>query len=834
MSSDSSSPKVALVKDPSILVEQHLLTREELFNQLKALLPEVIHDASRQQLYSLLSDTPLVDVLYKLIYGHRFGMSALDTLPWIIDDSLGEFGHWIQQCALAHMCGFQLEIKQGSSFLESTVFGGSRLRIIPGEYVPESSREKETYLGLALSSKAGDGAQNSGVDTSCGFILPEHQAWARYVIEDHCRLRVLEMGTAYSWDSEKWQLVLCHALRHILIRSLIGLEFGLVSKALEEGLSIVVPNWKTTLGCTSIPEAEELFFNDFADRSSETATELTIAVDYGNAPLVGWISESEQWHETLTALLRMLTRYCDRDFLLDYNPDGVVVHQPVPYFASEFQQAIQELKRTAEPLGTFDQDLPTTVGSAYHEVLDQIMNLPEVRHAQSLMPEHLCIISRGIGNGASNTWWEIPNASTPGWHAEVVHLGTQNRHPSVRLSLFDADLKIQKCIFIGIKGGGLGTATECDRELWTSTLPEEHRAPIYVRVNENPGPDELGADSYPWGGLYERYGKKELKHHVVLESFLRERDPDLTNHIPKPIKLARLLSLPTWDGQGGTHWLGVQSYALMLMCSLGGLPDPLAALVTVTPSDVRLVAVVNRIFESTIEGRSNVQIRAQEILSTLRFLYWNHGLNLEYQAPEFPLEGCEAPAIGKLLRAICAENRASSQAIYARLIEGPFKIMRLVHLEGGHLGGGYVESDLGLEAGAPNGGALALRNLDILGGLHDLDWCMYLPFQQPALPEETIVVEEVFVKEVQRLEVAYWVETAYWARVILFGELGNPIESAVRTEVSRQNDFTYFCDEGWLSATMQHFMTCLQSGASYEELLGVAQKFLLRTQPAAS
>jgi hypothetical protein len=826
MSNYSSTP--TFVSDASTLQQNHLLTQEELFNLLHTLMPAVVHEASREQLYQLLQETSLVNLLYKLTYGHRFGLSELDKYPWIIDDSAGEFGHWLHQLTLEHLCGFQLLIKDTPTFSDSAIFNSAKLRIVPGSYVSGDFDRKESFLGLALQSTVST-CNNEAQPVSDGqFILPEHVAWAQFSIEEHCCLRVLGFGTTYSWESANWKRVLCHALRHVLIRSLVGLEFGRASKALEQGLSIVVPNWRATLGVTSISEAEQFFFGDLTESAVEDDGDLRIAVEYYPAPLVPWIEDNEQWHETLMALLRMIARYCDRDLLLEYNPDGVVVDQPLPTNRAEFRVAAKELQEGSERAGTYDQNLPEMVHPDYHGTLRRILNMEEVRHAQEILPPHSCIISRGIADGASSAWWEIPQADTPGWHAKVVHLSTQNRHPSVRLSLFDAEGQLQQCIFIGIKGGGLGSMTECGRELWNSTLPNGYHGPIYVRVTKDPQPDDIGADSYPWGGLYQKYGAQELKHYLVLESFLREREPKLAAHIPKPIKLARFLSLPTWSDEG-THWLGVQSYALMLMCSLGGLSEPLAALVTVTPSDVRLVAVVNRIFESTEAGRSNVLVRAQEILSTLRFLYWNQGLSLEYCGPKLPLDACDSGAIGRLLRAICRQNEASSRAIYAQLIEGPFKIMRLVHLEGGHLGGGYVQGEEDVEAGAPNGGALALRNLDLRGGLHDLDWCMYLPFQKPALPSEIIELEESVLLEVQRLEIAYWVEAAYWARVILFGELGETSSIAVTTEVSTQNDFTYFCDESRLSLTMQLFMDRLKAGGSYEELLEIAQQLLLQT-----
>jgi len=417
------------------------------------------------------------------------------------------------------------------------------------------------------------------------------------------------------------------------------------------------------------------------------------------------------------------------------------------------------------------------------------------------------LISRGFEGGMNDDWAVIPDTSLePGVYFFPVQSELQNRHPSLRIVLVDESGK-QNGFHIAIKGAGVAEKGENS----VFELPEGVSAPIYKTAGARV------ASHRWWGGLpfEEAYG--EAANGLALFWHIEESHPTLKNRAPFPLRISVPTMLPVWreeeDGET-TEWLPQPEYMKMILAGLEGGSEqkkkndvhddsevftaqhditgnessfkealsvfyhelPFATLLTVTPSDVRIATMVDRIFYGRSGCGSDMRSQLDDINKVMRFFYHEHGFVLREPEKNVPFERdtLSLPIILNYLRQLSDLNKENAETIYNRLSKDTLAIIRSVHDRGGHFGGGRFKVEEGdVEAvgdetvGIGWGGALALRNFSIKGGINDFADCrfpwasLYSPFCEPEIPK--------YGEKLRKFDLIYFAETEQWLRLILFG-----------------------------------------------------------------
>jgi hypothetical protein len=249
---------------------------------------------------------------------------------------------------------------------------------------------------------------------------------------------------------------------------------------------------------------------------------------------------------------------------------------------------------------------------------------------------------------------------------------------------------------------------------------------------------------------------------------------------------------------------------------LSGLP--FATLTTITPSDVRVVTMVDRIFNGYPGSCHDRESRLNDINRVMRFLYHEHGCTLTEPEGRILLADDELtwPVILDYLRQLGELNRESADKIYDRLVNDTLSIIGTVHLRGGHFGGGTCSVGEDETVGVGWGGATAIRNMDILGGFHDLAAGCHFPWF-PAPSRYSEHESEPYADKLKKRDLIYFAETAQWIRLVLFGAPYEPEMSFSTIQLGEDNDI-FLCSADPSTPSIIEALSHLDSSESVESV----------------
>lgn len=452
------------------------------------------------------------------------------------------------------------------------------------------------------------------------------------------------------------------------------------------------------------------------------------------------------------------------------------------------------------------------------------------------------LMSRGFVGGMNDDWAVLPDVSlSPGVHVFPVQSELQNRHPSLRIVSVD-ESGAQTAVMVGIKGAGIADRNEDS----VVALPEGLRAPIYKTTGKR-----VASHAW-WGGLPLEEAVAEASRSIGLLGHVAQFHPKLTNRVPFPLRLAVPTMYPVWSEEC-TEWVPPYQYAELILGESGSslirgesdevfspteransadadqaavartrqkLDLPFATLITTTPSDVRVSTLVDRIFNGKKFLGLDARSRFDDITHVMRFLYSQHGFSLVEPLDPRPLpnEILSFSDVTEYLRHIAEQNRESSHLIYQRVCGDTLTIIKSVHQRGGHLGGGKIEID-GQTVGIGNGGALAMRNVDICGGFHDLAAGCHFPWH-PVPPLISERDSEPHLETMKKFDLIYWAETEQWMRLIIFGAPFNPRAITETFVFSPGHDLMLYSDSP-STPRIHRAAKLLQTGGSADEVLSL-------------
>jgi hypothetical protein len=288
--------------------------------------------------------------------------------------------------------------------------------------------------------------------------------------------------------------------------------------------------------------------------------------------------------------------------------------------------------------------------------------------------------------------------------------------------------------------------------------------PIHKPAEIESGEIEVPSHKY-WGGMILGHAQAEFRNSVGLVYLFESAGVNPLRRVAYPINVAQLHAVPRVQN-GEVTWTPEFDYLFNMLEVLShNRADQLGVFVSTSQSDVRLSQIVNRIFSRSEQSESDIIECRNEILSALRYLFEVNGRNFE--DPQIPFVPNGA-SIGTrdyqlFVNKILEHNEAEGLRLYETLSRKLLSSLGLVHGAGGFLGGGYNGS-----GGAIGGGAVAIRNVDCCGVLHDLD--------------EQQAMDRFFLKD-----------TLYWLESLLVGrEVPEGCSLQTVSVLSRFNKGAYF------------------------------------------
>lgn len=440
----------------------------------------------------------------------------------------------------------------------------------------------------------------------------------------------------------------------------------------------------------------------------------------------------------------------------------------------------------------------------------------------AIIGEQFTVMSRGFNGGMHDDWAispdDIPDQSLePGVYLYPVQSGLQNRHPSIRFLHVD---ELGNRLFFRLAIKGAGVAEKGDNSV--IELPEGLRVPIYKTTGAR-----IVSHNW-WGGLPYSEAITEASNSIALFSHIAQFHPELEHRAPFPIRISVPTMWPVWRencGEEIVDWLSSEQYFELITGSEGRVirekqngqisaePDqigdekridsesleqlhcdlPFATLMTITPSDVRLLTIVDRIFEGFSRCAPDIDSRLKDINRVMRFFYREHGYTLQETEEPITLaqESLSIPVILDYLRQLSELNSEVPGDIYHQLHHDTLSIIRSVHRRGGHFGGGRFTVEENKDLGIGWGGATAIRNMDIKGGFHDLAaGCCFPWFRGPNECDDKIKDRDA--ETLKKFDLIYFAETAQWLRLILFGLKYDPDAITKKVEINPHNDICIY------------------------------------------
>jgi hypothetical protein len=289
-------------------------------------------------------------------------------------------------------------------------------------------------------------------------------------------------------------------------------------------------------------------------------------------------------------------------------------------------------------------------------------------------------------------------------------------------------------------------------------LPEDYQTAVHD--------SQLIPSHKYWGGLQLAHARVEFRHFVALREAAERVAPSLRPETVVPVDVGCFLQLPVWS-DSGTAWVDFETYEMDYLGQFVDEDEKLSTLRTVARCDVRVSQLVNTILRPHLEDVIDWE---GAILSSLSFLYHVHGESFE--RPNARLE----PRNGSLgLREIFeflshayAQNSARAERIIAKFAENSLRTIALVHALEGHLGGSRFAG--GSALGGVTGGATSIRNIDLLGVLHDLDGDVFFPWcDDPVAFQGNRVLQHRFMSFMTAADLIHWKHTVHWFSNIVRG-----------------------------------------------------------------
>lgn len=383
------------------------------------------------------------------------------------------------------------------------------------------------------------------------------------------------------------------------------------------------------------------------------------------------------------------------------------------------------------------------------------------------------LISQGAFGKGDEEWWRIPTTDEPGVYVASTHLASQNRHPHLRFASFAANGEISDRFVVGFKGAGYidsGSAVLPTREnsivlpIERDTLKSKHEDPL---DQGHPAPRPVY-----WGAEELDDELTELEHTIRFRNFLGQHAPHLQELLPLPVDIREYLALP-YNQNGKNHWLSFNQYWDTFLDDEKIEYEGLGTYISISRSDVRVRQLIDRIFTRSDDARIDLKVAAEEIESSLKALYWWHNQPLELPTRSSLLEGGNIGTkdVLQYLSEVADLNRKSADQIFSTSAGDLAELVGLVHGCGGHLGGGWRQASDGRDLGVSYGGPLAIRNVDLLGGIHDFNLSYFLlPWAADTKGSWNGYARQLHeLDRSQVLDLMYLGETVYWLESITYG-----------------------------------------------------------------
>ena len=415
-------------------------------------------------------------------------------------------------------------------------------------------------------------------------------------------------------------------------------------------------------------------------------------------------------------------------------------------------------------------------------------------------------VSKAVLTGGRQDWWKIPQLREGGSFS-ATHLVAQNRHPCIRIALSGAEARkagVPRRFVIGFKGGGFCNSEAAQLTDVTTNLRLPFRCNDLEDKPVEGDPDVNNPAPNPklWGADYLDGHITEAASTVALRAHLSRHAPDFADLVPQPIGVYELQSIPAWDESGTTTWFSSAQYISRFMPEVYGNESRLAVYASAQLCDVRVRQLYTRVFVRSSEGTTNYRVAANEVASSLRSLFWWNQESTRVGIGR-GIEHRSTLSIKDLLAELAAEyerNPGRADRIFGNTAGRICELVGFVHGQGGNFGSGLRRTWDNNFFGTAWGGPLAMRNIDLCGGLHDFDMpYLYFPWAAKDLyRSESDVLKRAEHPRSRAWDLVYLGEAVSWFDLILRGrrdvELGDTPVVVMRHD--QFNDVTVLNETG--------------------------------------
>ncbi len=418
-----------------------------------------------------------------------------------------------------------------------------------------------------------------------------------------------------------------------------------------------------------------------------------------------------------------------------------------------------------------------------------LASLPDLSPVTELFTPDHTFFSRGTENGTPLDWWCFEQGGHNEWTLQPLHIAAQDRHPTLRIVSPQGHEGRHQALSVGAKGAGLREIRESD--VYSYKKDSEEYITIHLRNMRTEKEQGIEIPSHKfWGGLTYKDGTTEMLNALALLEMQQKLAPNMPVATAVPLDVGFLSSVPTYVGDE-TVWHDPIIYGQKYLDAWEpDISNRLVCYRSISPCDVRLSQVVNRVIERSDESRTNLEVAKTEIESALSFLYKLHGQDFHMHEGDIPVRNgrVRIHEILAFLSEIGEQNKQSAEKILKRFDNQTLRIMGLVHGAGGYLGGGWDSDE---KLGAVGGGATSLRNIDAAFVVHDLDPDLYLPWivQTAKYPEMHSRYQEATPK-MQAMDLLFWSDSRYWLETILLGRALEDDERLCDIEIENRHNHT--------------------------------------------
>ncbi len=456
------------------------------------------------------------------------------------------------------------------------------------------------------------------------------------------------------------------------------------------------------------------------------------------------------------------------------------------------------------PVQTVDVFDTVDVTTEEERIHSSLINKYGYQIAPEILSTQYAWMSKGVLDPKErNSWKDLLKRRAPGVHLLYLHYRDQNRHPAIVAVSCDQNGYPQKTVWIGHKGGGLGYFDPSDVSIDKGFA--RVKSIIYRRSFEERWSEDTSRSM--WGGMTLNEGKESYLNARQLAVLFEEGFKDNIQRIPIPFDTVAIESLPFW--MVGDHpkrppgWFRWDIYVKGVL-SLGNRSHDFSRPAihrSLSKCGLRVGGLVNAIFSRTEESSTNLSLAKSEIDDALRYLYFQHQqpITLPGHGVRVRAGQCGPAEVAAYLKQVSEINGPAAHTIYNNIAYTLLSSAGFVHGTEGDVGGSMVPGKAG---GAGAGGAVAIRNVDIHGMMHDLSGvqigkkCGFVS----SLSEEAIKQHEDRHRR-QRADLMHLHHTLYWVKTVCLGREVPGGTNMVTEQRGWHNYITYF---GEIPSSLSH------------------------------